>query len=105
MSCSRRLILSTAPALLLVRNANAQGDRADDQLSTFQLMNGWVLSVTPDGRVVRRGDVAEDLSGEIMKAARPMALGSVMIMHQNRLYVSPDRAIRGGTMLCDAIAR
>lgn len=43
--------------------------------------------------------------GELMKDARPMSPGSILIMRDNKLYATPDRPLQGGTMLSERIAR
>jgi hypothetical protein len=94
-----------ALAVALGGIAWAQGDQGGQQLSSFQLMNGWVLVVTPDGRVTRRSDVAPDMLSEVTRDARPMAAASILAMRDNTLYAVPDRPMQRGTMLSEAIVR
>ena len=101
----RIALLGFALAVALGGIARAQGASADQQLSSFQLMNGTVLVVTPDGRVTRRSDAAPDMLGGIPGDARPMTVGSILVMRDNTLYATPDRPMQGGTTLSEAIAR
>jgi len=105
MNFLRTALLGAALATALGGIARAQGDQGDQQLSSFQLMNNRVLVVTPDGRVTMRSVNSPDMLSEVMKEARPMTAGSILIMRDNKLYVAPDRPMQGGTMLSEVIAR
>lgn len=105
MNFFRRTFLALAPLVAFSRLARAQGEQADEQLSSYQLANGWVLSVTPDGKIVKRGDVSGDLLQQVLKDAHPMPAGTVMIMRGKGLWVTPDRRMDSGTMLCQALER
>ena len=103
MGSMRTALLGFALAVALGASAWAQGDQPGQQLSGFQLKTGTVLCVTPDGTVTRRSDVPPEMLSEVMRDARPMAAGSILVMRDNKLYVTPDRRTQGGTMLIEAI--
>ena len=95
-TCTPRLGIGPSPRGI----AQAQGDR---QLSSFQLMTGTALVVTPDGMVTRsdgRGDrgvldVAPDILRELMKDAQAMTAGTILLMCDNTLYATPGSAPAG----------
>jgi hypothetical protein len=105
VSSMRSIFLGFALAVVLGGIVWAQGDQPGQQLSSFQLMTGTALVITPDGRVTRRSDVPPDMLGELMKDAQPMTAGRILFMRHNELYSAPDRPMQGGTMLSEAIAR
>ena len=105
MSSIRTALFGFVLAVTLGVIAWAQGDQGGQQLSTFQLMTGTVLVVTPDGKVSRRSDVPPDMIGEITKDARPMTATMIVAMRYNAVYGTPDRPMPGGTMLSEAITR
>ncbi|MBV8096777.1 MAG: hypothetical protein JOY71_27500 [Acetobacteraceae bacterium] len=101
----KTVLLGFAVAVLLGGIVWAQGDQPGQQLSSFQLMTGTALVITPDGRVTRRADVPPDMLGELTKDAQPMTAGRILFMRDNKLYSAPDRRMQGGTMLSEALAR
>lgn len=105
MSSIKTALLGFASAAALGGIVWAQGDQGSQQLSSFQLMNGWVLAVTPDGKVTRRSDVAPDMLAEVTRDAHPMTGATILAMRDGTLYAAPDRRMQGGTMLSEAISR
>ena len=103
MGSMRTALLGFALAVVLGAIAWAQGDQPGQQLSGFQLKTGTVLCVTPDGAVTRRSDVPPEMLSEVMREARPMTAGSILVMRDNKLYVTPDRRMQGGAMLIEQI--
>ena len=103
MGSMRTALLGFALAVSLGGIAWSQGDQPGQQISGFQLKTGTVLCVTPDGRVTRRSDVPREMLSEVMKEARPMTAGSILVMQNDKLYVTPDRRTQGGTMLIEEI--
>ncbi|MBV8588856.1 MAG: hypothetical protein JO212_02125 [Acetobacteraceae bacterium] len=102
---SMRALLGFALAVALGAIAWAQGDQPGQQLSGFQLKTGTVLCVTPDGTVTRRSDVPPEMLREVMREARPMTAGSILVMRDDKLYVTPDRRTQGGAMLIETIRK
>ncbi len=105
MSFLKNTLLGAALISAVGAAAYAQGDGGGQQLSSFQLMNNRVLVVTPDGRVVTRQVEAPEMLTELLKDARPMSAGSILIMHDNKVHATSDRPTQGGTMLSEAIVR
>jgi hypothetical protein len=105
MGVMRAALLGVTAAVAIGGIVWAQGDQPGQQLSSFQLNTGTVLVVTPDGKVTRRSDVAQDMLSEVAKDARPVTTGMIMVMRDNKLYSTPDRPTQGGTMLSEAIAK
>jgi len=105
MSSIRTVLLGFALAVALGGIAWTQGDQGGQQLSSFQLMTGTVLVIKPDGTVTRRSDVPPDMVSEVTKEARPMTTGMILAMQDKTLYGTPDRPMKGGTMLSEAIAQ
>lgn len=105
MKYFQRAFLGAALLVALSSFAYAQGDGGGQQLSSFQLMNNRVLVVTPDGRVIIRPIEGSAMLGEIMRDARPMSAGTVLLMRDDKLYTAQDRPMADGTMLSGAITR
>ena len=105
MSSMKTALLGFAMGVALGGIALSQGDQGGQQLSSFQLMNGWVLAVTPDGRVTRRSDVAPEMLAEVTREAHPMTTGTILTMRDHTLYAASDRPMQGGVMLSEAIER
>ena len=103
MGYMRTALLGFVLAVAFGGIAWAQGDQPGQQLSPFQLRTGTVLCVTPDGTVTRRSDVPPEMLKEVMRDARPMTAGSILVMRDDKLYVTPDRRMQGGTMLIEEI--
>jgi len=103
MGSMRTALLGFAFVTAVSVIAWAQGDQPGQQLSNFQLRTGTVLCVTPDGNVTRRSDVPPEMLSEVMTDARPMTAGSILVMQNDKLYVTPDRRMQGGTMLIEKI--
>lgn len=104
MTLFRSALLGAALLAALGAGAHAQGDSGSQQLSSFQLMNGRVIVISPTGSVTMR-TVDEAMAGEIMREAHPMAAGSIIFMRNGKLYAASDRPMQGGAMLSDTISR
>jgi hypothetical protein len=105
MSFVKNALLGAVLVSALGGAVYAQGDGGSQQLSNYQLMINRVFVVTPDGKVVMRTVEAPEMQSEILKEARPMSAGSILIMRDNKVYATPDRPTQGGIMLSEAIAR
>ena len=104
MALFRSTLLGAVLAATLGAGARAQGDSGSQQLSSFQLMNGRVIVISPTGSVAMRS-VEETMAGEIMRDAHPMVVGSIILMRDGKLYATSDRPTQGGAMLSDTISR
>ena len=104
MALFRSALLGAAFVATLGAGAHAQGDSGSQQLSSFQLMDGRVIVISPTGSVAMRS-VDATMAGEIMRDAHPMAAGSIILMRDGKLYATSDRPMQGGAMLSDTISR
>lgn len=105
MTFLRTAIVGAAMVAALAGTVRAQGDSGSQQISDFQLMNGRVIVVSPQGYAALRYVPAPDMLAEIMRDARPMSTGSILAMRDGKLYAAPDRPMPGGTMLSEMITR
>lgn len=104
MTLFRSAFLGAALFTTLATGARAQGDSGSQQLSSFQLMNGRVIVVSPTGSVAMRS-IDESMAGEIMRDAHPMTAGGIIFVRDGKLYATPDRPMPGGAMLSDTVSR
>lgn len=78
--------------------AFAQGE-SPNQLTDFQLMVSRVLIVTPSGRVVMSPAASPETTEMLLKDAKPMEAGTLLLMHDGKVYMAPDRPAKNGEMM------
>lgn len=79
----------------LASPAFAQGENADRPYGS----GTWTFT-TPSGEVTRR-TLTPAMTAELTKDASPMTVGTMMVMHDGKMYIVLDKKMANGKMLSD----
>jgi hypothetical protein len=62
-----------------------------------------VLIVSPDGPVVQKRVTDRAMMDTMMRGATPMRPGTMVMVHNGKMYMIPDRKMSNGRMLSEAV--
>ena len=79
----------------LVSPAFAQGETPDKPYGA-----GVMTFTTPTGTITRR-TVPPAMMAEMTKGVMPMTAGTMMMMHEGKMYMMPDKMMPNGKMMSD----
>jgi len=79
----------------LATPAFAQGETPDKPYGS-----GVMTFTTPEGAIMRK-TVPPATMAEMTKGAMPMTTGTMMMMHEGKMYMLPDRKMPDGKMMSD----
>ena len=79
----------------LASSAFAQGESPDKPYGS----GTWVFT-TPSGQVMRR-TLTPAMTAELTKDATPMTVGTMMVMHDGKMYIVLDKKMANGKMMSD----
>ena len=96
------LIGGIALAAITVVTAHGEPSSA---VQVFHLANDQVLVVSPDGKVTQVHVASPEMQQEIMKTAKPMSGGTILMSHGDAIFSVPDHMMDDGNMLSEKIAR
>ena len=79
----------------LASPAFAQGENADKPYGS----GTWTF-ITPSGEVMRR-TLTPAMTAELTKDATPMTVGTMIMMHDGKMYIVLDKKMASGKMMSD----
>ncbi len=67
----------------------------------WQLTNSMVIVTMPNGAVTQKKITDATKAAMLMKDARPVTAGVILMMHDGKLYMTTDTKMANGKMLSD----
>jgi hypothetical protein len=96
-------ILALAAIGTVSHFALGQGEGADNQLHPFAFLESLSMVIMPDGHAMRRQIADPAMAAMIMKDAKPMERGTILFMHNGKIYLARDTKTASGQMLSAVI--